>query len=211
MANIMSALGVTPERTVAGLGPDLHSGLLVGMRIPKHYFVARGVGESDITIHAGSYHLALKDAGIERCNIMTYSSIMPAIAEEIEPPALTHGAVMETIMAVAHTEKRERVSAGIVYGWLSDRVTGERYGGLVCEHNGPVSEDEIERLLHASLQELYTNGFSDDYELGETRVLTSTMQPRKQYGTALVALCFTSYVYPLVGVHGAGWSRIAMS
>lgn len=70
----------------------------IGMRIPKDYFVTRGKGESDITIHAGSYHLALKDAKIEMCNIMTYSSIMPSIANKIErPKTLTHDAVMETI------------------------------------------------------------------------------------------------------------------
>ena len=57
--------------------------LVIGTRIPKDYFVTSGAGESDITIHAGSYHLALKDAGIERCNIMTYSSILPSIANRI--------------------------------------------------------------------------------------------------------------------------------
>ena len=46
--------------------------VLVGCRIPKDYFVTKGHGESDITVHAGSYHLALKEAGIEMCNIMTY-------------------------------------------------------------------------------------------------------------------------------------------
>ena len=54
--------------------------MLVGNRIPKDFFVTTGTGESDLTIHAGSYHLALKNAGIEMCNIMTYSSILPNIA-----------------------------------------------------------------------------------------------------------------------------------
>ena len=78
--------------------------LLIGNRIPKDYFITKGCGESNITIHAGSYHLALKTAGIEMCNIMTYSSILPAIATEIERPQhLYHGSVMETIMAVSST------------------------------------------------------------------------------------------------------------
>ena len=38
------------------------NGILVGNRIPKDYFVTSGIGESDITVHAGSYHLALKSA-----------------------------------------------------------------------------------------------------------------------------------------------------
>ena len=45
--------------------------LTIGTRIPKDYFVTSGVGECDITVHAGSFHLALRDAGIERYNIMT--------------------------------------------------------------------------------------------------------------------------------------------
>lgn len=53
------------------------NGILVGNRIPRDYFVTKGTGQSDITIHAGSYHLALKKANIEMCNIMTYSSILP--------------------------------------------------------------------------------------------------------------------------------------
>ena len=44
--------------------------LVVGNRIPKDYFVTSGIGESEITIHAGSYHVALRDAGIEKQNIM---------------------------------------------------------------------------------------------------------------------------------------------
>ena len=56
--------------------------LLIGNRIPQTFFTTSGVGESDITVHAGSYHLALKEAGIERCNIITYSSILPGIIDE---------------------------------------------------------------------------------------------------------------------------------
>ena len=43
-----------------------------GNRIPRDYFVTSGVGESDITVHAGSYHLALRAAGIEMANQLVY-------------------------------------------------------------------------------------------------------------------------------------------
>ncbi len=175
------------------------SSILIGTRIPKDYFVASGTGESDITIHAGSYHMALKAAGIEVCNIMTYSSILPAIAREIEKPSvLTHGSVMETIMAVAHSEKGIRCTAGIIHGWLYDKQTGEKHGGLVCEHNGNYTEDEIKSLLEASINELYHNGFSEKYELKEMKVVVDTMVPEKKFGTALVALCFINYVCPVL-------------
>jgi len=178
-------------------------GVIIGNRIPKDYFVTQGVGESDITVHAGSYHLALKHAGIEMSNIMTYSSILPGIATEVNRPSdIVHGAVMETIMAVANGKKGEELSAGIIYGWLTDRETGKRFGGLVCEHNGNYFESEIKHKLQASLHELYYNGFEEKYQLGDTRMITQSFVPKKKYGTALVALCFTNYLVPVHDTSG---------
>ena len=177
----------------------LSQNVIIGNRIPKDYFITKGHGESDITIHAGSYHLALKNAGIERCNIMTYSSILPAIATEIERPDMTHGEVMESIMAVSHAKKGERATAGIIFGWLFDKKTGKKYGGLVCEHNGNYDEKEVEKRLMASINELYVNGFNDDYELRDIKMITDSFKSRKKYGTALVALCFKNYFVPVMG------------
>lgn len=172
--------------------------ILIGRRVPKDYFITQGTGESDITVHAGSYHLALKKAGIEMCNIMTYSSIMPKISEEVRRPEMTHGEVLESIMAVAHAEKGKRATAGIIFGWLYDKKTGEKFGGLVCEHNGDYSLEEIEEKLKASLNELYVNGFSEKYELKDIKIIKDSITPKKKYGTALVGICFTSYVVPIL-------------
>jgi arginine decarboxylase len=179
--------------------PGLTKGILTGNRIPVDYFETSGRGESDITIHAGSYHLALFSAKIEMCNIVTYSSILPGIARKIDRPEyIEHGSVMETIMSVCHAEKGERATAGIIYGWLNDKMTNKRYGGLVCEHYGNYDEKELERRLKSSLEELYWNGFSEKYDLNDISLLSESFVPRKNYGTALVALCFTSYYYPVI-------------
>lgn len=171
----------------------------IGNRVPKDFFITTGVGQSDITVHAGSYHLALKDAGIESFNIMTYSSILPAIAQEVPRPAdFVHGSVMETIMTCANAEKGQTATVGIIFGWLYDRTTGEKYGGLVCEYNGHDTEEFAVNNLRASLKELYTNGFDDKYELRDIKVISRSFVPEKKFGTALVALCFTNYVYPVV-------------
>ncbi len=175
-------------------------GVVIGNRIPKDYFITEGTGESDIALHAGSYHLALKAAGIEMANIMTYSSILPGIANRIaRPERIEHGSVMETIMAVANGHKGERLSAGIIYGWLKHRDTGKRYGGLVCEHNGNYTPEELRSKLVASLNELYYNGFEEDYSIGQTEYITQSFVPVKEFGTALVALCFTNYLIPVLG------------
>ncbi len=174
-------------------------GLIIGNRIPMDYFETTGIGESDITVHAGSYHLALKDAGIEQFNIMTYSSILPGIARRIDKPErIEHGSVVESIMAVCTTEKGQRATAGIIYGWLYDRENGSKFGGLVCENYGQETEDEISLKLRASLDELYYNGFSERYFLKDIHTLTKSFVPEKKHGTALVALCFTSYYYPII-------------
>lgn len=175
------------------------SGFFTGNRIPADYFETSGTGESDIAIHAGSYHLALKAARIERFNIMTYSSILPGIANRIErPQEMTHGAVLESIMSVCNAEKGQQATAGIIYSWLYDRQDNTRFGGLVCEHEGNYDLRELERRLKASLEELYHNGFSEQYNLGEPHILSESFIPRKAYGTALTALCFTSYYHPVI-------------
>lgn len=157
------------------------------------------MGQSDITVHAGSYHLALKDAGIEMCNIMAYSSILPKIANEIQKPSeLEHGSVMETISAVSTCEKSERATASIIFGWLYDKKTGEKYGGLVCEYNGSKTLEDAEAELRMSLNELYTNGFDDKFELREITINSKSIEPEKNFGTALVALCFVNYEVPII-------------
>lgn len=178
--------------------PQENEMILIGNRIPRDFFVAKGTGESDITIHAGSYHLALKKAGIEMANIMTYSSILPGIARKIKKPKkITHGEVMETIMATSSGTRGENVTAGIIYGWLYDKKTGKKYGGLVCEHNGDYTKKEIEEKLRSSLRELYINGFDKRYHLKEINLLIESFKPKKAYGTALVSLCFTNYLVPV--------------
>lgn len=173
--------------------------ITLGCRIPKDYFETQGKGESDITVHAGSFHLALKDANIEKYNIMTYSSILPGIATRIsQPQELVHWCVLESIMSTCTVEQGQRGSAGIIYGWLYHRETNEKYGGLVCENYGDYSQEALQQLLQSSLNELYINGFEETYRLADITYLSETITPQKKYGTALVALCFTSYYFPEV-------------
>ena len=48
--------------------------LILGNRIPRDYFITRGWGQSDITVHAGSYHLALFSAPAALSPFLTASS-----------------------------------------------------------------------------------------------------------------------------------------
>ncbi len=171
--------------------------MLSAKRLPRDYFVTKGKGESDLSVDAGSFHLALRDAGIEMCNIMTYSSVLPGIAREIEMPKnLVHGSVMESIMSKATCGAGESITAGLILGWLYHKKTGEKLGGIVCKFNDSSGAECIAKLK-LSLEELYDNGFSEEYYLRDVQVLSETVSPQKRFGTAIVALCFVNYVYPI--------------
>jgi arginine decarboxylase len=175
------------------------SAKLIGCRIPKDFFITSGRGESDITVHAGSYHMALKDAGIEMCNIMNYSSILPGIAQEVPmPKSFVHGSVMETISAVSTAPKGKRATAAIIFGWLFDRKTYKKYGGLVCEYNGELTAGAAEKQLRSSLNEIYCNGFSERYELGGRKFMAESFIPKKKFGTVMVVIGFINYIYPVI-------------
>jgi len=59
-----------------------------------------------------------------------------------------------------------------------------------------MEKNEAENQLRQSLNELYTNGYSDDYDMDDIRLISDSFVPKKKFGTILVALCFTSYEYP---------------
>lgn len=172
----------------------------IGNRIPETFFETTGTGESDVTIHAGSFHLALHDAGIEMANIMTYSSILPGTARRIAHPGregITHGEVMESIVAQHSCGPGERATAAIIYTWLRDPKDGMILGGLVCEYGGEMSVEDVMPHMEDMLDELYFNGYQGYQRIG-TRTIVETIVPRKAYGTAIAALCFTSYEVPLI-------------
>ena len=167
--------------------------IIIGNRIPNNFFIAKGIGESQHTHHAGSYHLALMDAGIESFNIMTYSSILPPNANEIEMSEnLPFGSVMECIMSVCNGRKDETLSAGIMYGWLYDE-DDNKIGGLVVERQGSYDEESLIEVLENSIWELKNKTYSH-YDLRHIEYITQTFVPNEQYGTALVAICFVDYI-----------------
>ncbi len=173
--------------------------ILFGQRIPKEYFLTSGSGESDVTVHAGSFDMALMAAGIHNQNIIVYSSILPATAVEIPKKDLTFGAVAETIMATAEGKKGENITAGIIYGWVYDK--NNKKGGLVAEYHGHGSKEEAEKTLRASLDGMFKARFPDgNLQLKDVKIKIESFTAKKEFGSAIVALVFTSYDYPKLEV-----------
>jgi arginine decarboxylase len=169
--------------------------MLIGSRIPYEYFVTGGIGESDISIHAGSFDQALKDAGIHNVNIITYSSIMPKKARRVEKRELKFGSVAETIIAIANGEKGQMVTAGLIIGWVYDDKDN-KIGGLVAEYHGNDEEEKAKDILRKSLDEMFKSRFPLSYKLKDVEIYTKSFVPQKKYGTAIVAIVFVSYEYP---------------
>lgn len=171
----------------------------VGNLIPNTFFITKGSGESDLEKHAGSYHMALYDAGISDFNIMTYSSVLPATArlatmDEIDLPPF--GSEMKTIMSVSHGYQDEFVSAGVVYAWMyKDENFDEKIGGLVCEVSGRYRIEELESRLIRVINDLHQKTYGQ-YYLGELNFITEGITIEKRYGTALAALCFIDFLQP---------------
>lgn len=191
--------------------PQGYKGLVIACPLPKDYFETTGTGESDNQIHAGSYHFAMQQARIERANLIPYSSILPSCAHRISVKEgvqqIQHGAEMKIIQAAAHVDTTtgdKQATAGIMYGMLYKKGSKTHEGGLVCEYtcNGTVAE--VKENLTSCLDGLYRSKnpegkrFSDDYELKNIRFLSATVEPKKRFGTALVALAFVNYIVPIL-------------
>lgn len=191
--------------------PDEVEYILVGNRIPFEYFLTKGVGESSITVHAGSLDAALKNAGIENYNILKYTSIMPGIAKEVPRPKrdifevdykgarkIVHGSVCETIMAQADCMIDDRATAGLVIGWIYDKETNKRYGGLVAEYSGHDEEEDAAVDLDQMMKRMAKHRLEDrkNLELRDVKITTASIVPKKKHGTAIVAIGFLTYVIP---------------
>jgi arginine decarboxylase len=173
--------------------------ILTGNRIPTHYFLTTGTGESDLDIHTGSFHLALYNAGIHSYNVMYYSSILPLSAREVElPKDYVHGSVLEAIAAQADVRKGERATAGLIVSqfYFPD---GKKFGGAVCEYNGNASKEEAKQILLDRMNELHQESYGHlILNREEDRILVTSIVPTKQFGTALALLGFVSYEIPII-------------
>lgn len=162
-------------------------------RIPYHYFITKGAGTSKYEIHAGSYHMALFEAGISDFNIQTYSSVLPATAIEIKPSLIRppFGSELYTIMSCIHGKQDDYLSCGIIIGDL----LGEngKIGSLVCEVSGDYNvETELPNQLQLTIDDLHKRTYNQ-YELKNIRSITNSLFCDDAYGTCLTALCFVSF------------------
>lgn len=190
----------------------------IANRIPKRYVVVAGSGQSNFgpgtdPWETASYDLALCDAGIENCNIVKYTSVIPPEAKEITleqaelKRLLHHGMVLECIMAQQNGNQGEHICAGVgranVYRtveYVPGTFKRELIGGFAAEYEGHgsvrLAEKRLEQALHGIFERRYRK--DDSYELDDLKFATKDLVIDDDYGTVLVALGFVTYLIPIV-------------
>lgn len=127
--------------------------------IPKRIFFTKGVGR-DIT-KLGSFEMALRDAGIEKQNLVYVSSIFPAGCKEVSREqgleTLAPGEITYVVIARSETNENARLIASAIgvalpsdrdhYGYLSEH---HAYGES-AEVAGDFTEDLAATMLAKTL------------------------------------------------------------
>lgn len=127
--------------------------------VPKRLFLTKGVGVHKDRL--SSFELALRDAGIEKCNLVTVSSIFPPgckiISKDEGVKSLHPGAVQFCVLARNDTNEPNRlISASIglaipkdpnMYGYLSEHHPFGEKG----EKSGEYAEDLAATMLATTL------------------------------------------------------------
>lgn len=127
--------------------------------VPRQFFLTKGVGVHREELH--SFELALRDAGIEKCNLVQVSSILPPGCRMISKgrglKLLQPGAVTYCVMSrCCSCEPRRLIAASIgcaipadrnVYGYISE----QHAFGQTEKQAGDYAEDLAAAMLASTL------------------------------------------------------------
>ena len=127
--------------------------------VPKRMFFTKGIGKHRDKLQ--SFELALREAGIEKCNLVYVSSIFPTnckiISREQGIKEIQPGMITFSIMARTQTNEPDRLivssiglavpAKGMGYGYLSEH----HEFGQTAKFAGEYSEDLAATMLATTL------------------------------------------------------------
>jgi arginine decarboxylase len=127
--------------------------------VPNYFFLTKGVGAHKEELH--SFELALRDSGIEKCNLVQVSSILPPGCKMLPKSSglkyLKTGAITYCVMSrCSSCEPRRLIAASIgcaipadknVYGYISEH---HAYGQTE-KQAGDYAEDLAAAMLDSTL------------------------------------------------------------
>ena len=103
--------------------------------IPKRFFLTKGVGKHREVLQ--SFELALRNAGIQHCNLVNVSSIIPPgcrlVSKETGLKLLRAGEITFVVLAKNSTNEQHRLIAASVGAAIPSRR--EQYGYLAEHHS----------------------------------------------------------------------------
>jgi len=195
--------------------------MILGNRIPYEYFATTGKGESEagsegLKYETGSYDAALTNAGIEDCNVIEYTSVIPTGAKQISKEEglkrIKWGEVMECIKAQANGDKGSFISAAVMTTDVYDEHN-TYLGGFALEYSGSGKKEDAIKSLSLSLKGLIerrgygevngvvkifaNNKTSRGYTLYPGKIFVfESLQVKEQHGSVFAALCWVSHRFP---------------
>ena len=175
--------------------------------VPKKIFLTKGVGRHKEELR--SFELALRNAGIEKCNLVQVSSIIPPSCKIISRKqglaALVPGQIAFCVLAKCSSNEFSRlISASIgcaipndkkLYGYLSEHHAF----GKTEKVSGEYAEDQAAAMLASTLgiefdEEKSWDEKKEVYRISDKIVRTTNITQsaivKKGYSTVLAAAVF---------------------
>lgn len=159
--------------------------------VPKRMFFTRGVGFHRNKLQ--SFELALRDAGIEKCNLVTVSSIFPPDCKIIPKKQglkeLVPGQITFVVMARENTNEPSRLVTSAV--GLAQPVDRTQYGYISEHHSfgqtarqaGDFAEDLAATMLASTM------GMELDPEVAWDERKQLYVAEKKQFTSRSIAKC----------------------
>jgi len=150
--------------------------------IPKEFFVTSGKAISPIS-ELNAFDLALKNAGIAQCNLVSVSSVLPPGCREIKLRQMPIGSITHTVVARMNAEGEATIGAGIVWAW-------EKNGkyGIVAEAHGFMNQRDLEKTLEWKIREMAK---IREIEIDKIKYRMETLKvPKNNHGCVITALIY---------------------
>ncbi len=158
--------------------------------IPKKVFFTRGVGSSNDCL--GSFELALKDAGIEKCNLVKVSSVFPpkceVISREEGVSLLQPGQITFCVLARNSSDESDKhLTSAVGLAYPVDRETH----GIMWEYES-LGEDESKALTHVKKQaaSALADSIGIDLEIKSDGIANSSVSKGGVWTTVIAAAVF---------------------
>lgn len=150
--------------------------------IPKEFFTTSGSAVSPVS-KLNAFDLALKNAGIAQCNLVSVSSILPLGCKETKLKRIPPGSITYTVIARMDGEEGTGIGAGIAWTWEKNK----NYG-LVAETHGFMDRKALNEILEWRIKEMAK---IRTIEINSIKNRTEVLRvPLDNYGCVIAALVY---------------------